>query len=211
VDRPVGCAKIPRKSGEDRSRRIAGPAKSRQASHDLSFFRLPKPALAVATELAIVVGILTAACGPSVQYIYESNLRFEHCYRLDYDQTIAPSHRHACWVDWVDRFAKGQTRDRVEYAVRRIAAIDSGDGAALTLHVGENADAGPVAARAAPAPAPTNVHAPPPAVIQAPFPSPPDAGDPPPASAATSDGDASTAIPAQKPAKRKVRQPARDH
>jgi hypothetical protein len=110
-------------------------------------------------------------CGPSVQFIYEGNIRFEHCYRLDLDEHIAPSHRRACWVEWVDQYSKGQTRDRLEYAKRRIEAFNTGDGAAMSLRLLEPSDGGPPAAAVDPNPVPTSVHAPPPARIQAPSPS----------------------------------------
>lgn len=64
-----------------------------------------------------------AACGPSVQVLHEGTVRFEHCHRLDLDPQIAPSHRLACWQAWTTRYSYGQPRDRLEYAQRRIAAI----------------------------------------------------------------------------------------
>lgn len=68
-----------------------------------------------------------SACGPSVQVLHEGTVRFEHCYRLDLDPQIAPSHRRACWQAWTERYSYGQPRDRREYAQRRIAAIDRGE------------------------------------------------------------------------------------
>jgi hypothetical protein len=103
-----------------------------------------------------------------VQYIYESNIRFEHCYRLDYDEHIAPPHRRACWAEWLSLYSTRQTRDRVDYAQRRIRAIDSGDGMGLKLQNLDGTDAS--LARGAPDPVPTSVHAPPPARIEVPEP-----------------------------------------
>lgn len=118
---------------------------------------------------AIIVAPWVDACGPSVQLIYEGNLRFEHCYRLDLDEHIALSHRLMCWSEWAKYYAKGQTRDRVDYAKRRIDALRGGDRVFQPLRLDDATDAGtsPVVA-AAPAPQPTNVHAPPPALLQAP-------------------------------------------
>ncbi|MBN2192740.1 MAG: hypothetical protein JW751_07965 [Polyangiaceae bacterium] len=67
------------------------------------------------------------ACGPSVQTIYEGNVRFEHCYRLDLDREVAPSHREVCWREWVETYSYGQTRDRVEYARRRLRYLAAGE------------------------------------------------------------------------------------
>jgi hypothetical protein len=98
-------------------------------------------------------------------------MRFEHCYRLDYDEHIVPTHRRTCWAEWVDNYAKGQTRDRIEYAKRRVESLDRGDAGVLALHLEDPADAGKPTAVADPAPIPTSPHAPPPAVSPAVAPS----------------------------------------
>jgi hypothetical protein len=116
---------------------------------------------------ATAAGLWAVGCGPSVQLIYEGNLRFEHCYRLDLDEHISPTHRQACWSEWVHYYAKDQTQDRVDYAKRRIEAIRSGDASSLSLQLEEPADAGVIALAADPAPVPTSAHAPPPSRLQA--------------------------------------------
>ncbi len=68
-------------------------------------------------------GVCTLGCGPSVQSIYEGNVRFEHCYRLDLDPAIALPHREACWREWLRAYTYGQTTDRIEYARRRLLEI----------------------------------------------------------------------------------------
>lgn len=70
---------------------------------------------------------LAVACGPSFEAIQEGDLRFAHCDRLDLDPNIPPSHRLHCWREWRRVYTYGQTRDRVEYAQRRIAEVVSGD------------------------------------------------------------------------------------
>jgi hypothetical protein len=67
------------------------------------------------------------ACGPSFEAIQEGDLRFAHCDRLDLDPHIAPSHRLHCWREWRRVYTYAQTRDRIEYAQRRIAEVVSGD------------------------------------------------------------------------------------
>lgn len=116
--------------------------------------------------ITAATGLCAAACGPSVQLIYEGNLRFEHCYRLDLDEKISPTHRQACWSEWLRYSAKGQTRDRLEYAKRRVEAIRSGNGASLPLQLSDGSDAGVIALAGDPAPIPTSAHAPPPPVLQ---------------------------------------------
>ena len=112
------------------------------------------------TSVVIAVG-----CGPGLEAMHESTLRFEHCYRLDMDTRIAPPHREHCWRDWTETYAAGQPLDRVEYARRRISQLESGDTA--TIAIGGNAqperrvfveELAPNPQAPIAAPAPTNVH-----------------------------------------------------
>lgn len=125
------------------------------------------------------------SCGPSVSSIYEGNIRFEHCYRLDLDPNIAPSHRETCWREFTRRYTYGQTRDRVDYARRRIASLEAGDHSRPLLDLRAEVDAGPGQSAVVEAPAPTSLHKPPPPTqkTSAPAPPPPptpDAGPRPP-------------------------------
>jgi hypothetical protein len=113
----------------------------------------------VAASLLLMLG----ACGPSVQSIYEGNVRFEHCYRLDLEVDTAPTHREACWKEWLSMYTYGQPRDRIEYARRRVHAFAGGDVDRPSLNVGDTKKA---EARQfyLVVPAPTSVHAPPPPI-----------------------------------------------
>jgi hypothetical protein len=104
-------------------------------------------------------------CGPNVQMIYEGNVRFEHCYRLDLDPTIAASHRRACWQDWLARHTYAQSGDRLSHARQRLNELDKGDQSTLSLAI----DAGPQGQPAAEGvPMPSSIHAaPPPKAIEA--------------------------------------------
>jgi hypothetical protein len=127
--------------------------------------------LAARAEFALLASIALAGCGAGLESIHESNVRFEHCYRLDMDPEIAPSHRYHCWRDWTHTYAYGQSRDRIEYAHRRILTLEAGDTHIMTVHdaprprervfsvVGGPAENEPAMA----SPAPTNAHKPPPA------------------------------------------------
>lgn len=115
------------------------------------------------------------ACGPSLETMHESNLRFEHCYRLDMDPKIAISHRELCWRDWTEIYASGQPMDRIEYARRRIVALDSGDARLVTIVTSPKSQGrvfteigGPAADTPMAAPAPTSAHEPPPKTEPAP-------------------------------------------
>jgi hypothetical protein len=105
--------------------------------------------------------------------IHESSVRFEHCYRLDMDPEIASSHRLHCWRDWTQTYAEGgQSQDRVEYARRRIIALESGDTRLVTIHTAPRPQARLFSLAGEPAnadgralaPAPTSANAPPPAL-----------------------------------------------
>ncbi|HTM44598.1 MAG TPA: hypothetical protein VL137_06560 [Polyangiaceae bacterium] len=62
-------------------------------------------------------------CGASFEAVYEGNVRFEHCYKLDHDPRIASSHREYCWSQWVQMYTYEQPLDRIEYARRRIRVL----------------------------------------------------------------------------------------
>jgi hypothetical protein len=118
----------------------------------------------VSKVATVVLGfLLVTSCGPSVQSIYEGNVRFEHCYRLDLELSVASSHRQACWTSWLDRYTYGQSRDRIEYARRRVRGFAAGDANRPAL------DLGPTQQEETRqfylvVPAPTSVHAPPPPI-----------------------------------------------
>lgn len=104
------------------------------------------------------------SCGPSVQSIYEGNVRFEHCYRLDLELEVASSHRRACWTTWLDRYTYGQSRDRLEYARRRVRAFAAGDANPPALKIGGTESEQETRQFYLVVPAPTSVHASPPPI-----------------------------------------------
>lgn len=109
-----------------------------------------------------VAGYGAAGCGPSFEAIQEGDLRFAHCDRLDLDPNISASHRLHCWREWRRVYTYGQTRDRVDYAQRRIAEVVSGDtDPPFELPMGKNARSRRELAPGQPNP----LHSPPPAVV----------------------------------------------
>ena len=114
-----------------------------------------------------VLGALAvAACGTSAQSIYEGNVRFEHCYRLDLDRSISPSHRETCWREWLSTYSYRQTDDRIEHAKARIRLLSTGE----TSPPGLDLDGGQAATAPNLTPVPTSAHSPPPATAAAPVP-----------------------------------------
>jgi hypothetical protein len=145
------------------------PALSGKTAAVLSGFqndsgRKPPPPLGFRWAILTLIAFFAAgACGPSVQSIYEGNVRFEHCYRLDLEVDTAPTHRRACWSEWLDRYTYGQPRDRMEYARRRLHSFANGDVDRPTLEIGDSKKS---EARQfyLVVPAPTSIHAPPPPI-----------------------------------------------
>jgi hypothetical protein len=110
---------------------------------------------------AIVGWLVASGCGPSFEAIQEGDLRFAHCDRLDMEPNISPTHRLHCWREWRRVYTYGQTRDRLEYAQRRIAEVVSGDtDPSIQLPSGSSRPP-----EASPPGTPSPVHSPPPAVV----------------------------------------------
>lgn len=110
------------------------------------------------------------ACGASINAVYEGDVRFEHCMALDVQPEEKPATRKGCWTEWVGYYTFGQTRDRVEYARRRLRQLAHPNG------LDDDGEMSQTAHRAVPEP--TNVLAPPPMILA-------DAGRPPEPDAST--------------------------
>lgn len=67
----------------------------------------------------MLLGLGAVSCGASLQAVYESDVRFEHCMALDALPEMKPTIRRACWDEWRKYYTFGQTRDRIEYAALR--------------------------------------------------------------------------------------------
>lgn len=95
--------------------------------------------------------------------MYEGDVRFEHCYRLDLEPGVSLVHRRECWREWTQFYTYSQTRDRIEWAYRRLRELGSqlGDPAASSSAL--LSPLPPVANRLAPAP--INPFEPPPATL----------------------------------------------
>jgi hypothetical protein len=125
--------------------------------------------------MLIPVAACAAACGASINAVYEGDVRFEHCMALDSGKNVKPTIRRACWEEWARFYTFGQTRDRVDYAKLRVQQLSG----ASDFDEGEWA---PAVKRPSAAPEPTSVLAPPPSMLAA------DAGapeQPPPAPSAS--------------------------
>jgi hypothetical protein len=136
---------------------LAPPSARRQATRLLRVLGCSGfPAKLVGLGVA-VSGI--AACSLNYQTVYEADVRFEHCYRLDEERAVELNEKLQCWRDWSQKHTLGQSRDRIEYAFARQQALGQAQAAGL-----------PTAPPGAPitrqtAPQPTNAFAPPPPTL----------------------------------------------
>lgn len=76
--------------------------------------------LAAATCAALTT---STACSLTYQSLYEGDVRFEHCYRLDEEKQVPIAEKQRCWHDWTQKDTYGQARDRIEYALARERAL----------------------------------------------------------------------------------------
>ena len=118
--------------------------------------------------LALAVMALVAfACGPSFQAVYEGDVQFEHCYALDESGSTAMKDKADCWRDWTRNHTYGQTRDRVEYAVSRLYALNVAPTLPTDDVLQQSAPGGGFRKNLISAPAPTSVFEPPPMTMPA--------------------------------------------
>ncbi len=118
-----------------------------------------------ATTLFAAVG--WSGCGASYQALYEGEVRFEHCYRLDDEPNVPIPQRRECWREWTQFYTYGQTRDRIEYALMRQRVLSGApNNASVNPSLGDQ-DGGVAPTATLAAPAPTNLFAPPPQVDSA--------------------------------------------
>ncbi len=102
-------------------------------------------------------------CGASMRTVVESDMRFEHCYRIDDDASAPAESKRGCWHDWVSHYTRGQDRNRVDYAKERLRVLSL---APVTSPVAQ-----PTSTMAGPKP--SSPYAPPPAITPSEGPSTP--------------------------------------
>jgi len=79
-----------------------------------------------ATSASLLLALLPA-CGASYQAVFDGDVHFERCYRLDAEPSRTRDERLTCWTEWSRRYTHGQSADRVEYATSRSRTLTSGD------------------------------------------------------------------------------------
>jgi hypothetical protein len=71
--------------------------------------------------------IMASGCAPSHRMVHDGNLYFEHCYAADFDAHVTPADREACWNAWLAHYTRHQAAHRIDYAMRRVEAIQTGE------------------------------------------------------------------------------------
>lgn len=126
---------------------------------------------------ALLLLAVPAACGPNYRYAYEGESAFERCYALDYESSVTPGDRQACWSHWHQTYAYGANPDRLDYARSRLTASSvGGPPPSATLVPSappqgpQRGPAMPIVANTAPSPSPSPTPSvmPPPAAATAP-------------------------------------------
>ncbi len=59
-----------------------------------------------------------------MRQLVESDMRFEHCYRIDEDRTTSVDAKRTCWREWSNRYADSQDHARMRYAHDRLVTLD---------------------------------------------------------------------------------------
>lgn len=59
--------------------------------------------------------------------MHDGDLYFERCYGADFDRRVDPQKKEACWQAWLGHYTRHQPAHRVDYAMRRIEALQNGE------------------------------------------------------------------------------------
>jgi hypothetical protein len=68
-------------------------------------------------------GCTVWGCSAGYRSAYESDLHFEHCYRLDEELNVTIAQKRACWQRFTRTYARAQSQDRLQYALIRERAL----------------------------------------------------------------------------------------
>jgi hypothetical protein len=68
-----------------------------------------------------------AGCIPSHRILHQGNRYFEQCYGADFDRRVTATQNEACWSAWLAHYTRHQPALRVDYAMRRVEALQAGE------------------------------------------------------------------------------------
>jgi hypothetical protein len=59
--------------------------------------------------------------------VHDGNVYFEDCYGGDFNPQISDAQREQCWNAWLAFYTRHQPAHRIDYAMRRVEALQSGE------------------------------------------------------------------------------------
>jgi hypothetical protein len=59
--------------------------------------------------------------------IHDGDRYFEYCYGADFEPRLSAMQKEACWQAWIAHYTRHQPAQRVDYAMRRVEALQSGE------------------------------------------------------------------------------------
>ena len=59
----------------------------------------------------------------NLTHIFESDIRFEHCISLDFNNNTNDGYRLRCWLNWIYYYSYNQPGYKTKYASERINEI----------------------------------------------------------------------------------------
>lgn len=59
--------------------------------------------------------------------VHDGNVYFEDCYGGDFNPEVSDALREACWNAWLAHYTRHQPAHRIDYAMRRVEALQSGE------------------------------------------------------------------------------------
>lgn len=59
--------------------------------------------------------------------VHDGDTYFERCYAADFDPRLSEAKKEGCWQAWLSFYTRHQPAHRVDYALRRIEALQNGE------------------------------------------------------------------------------------
>ena len=59
--------------------------------------------------------------------VHDGNVYFEHCYGADFEAKVSDANREACWNAWLAHYTRHQPAHRIDYAMRRVEALQAAE------------------------------------------------------------------------------------
>lgn len=59
--------------------------------------------------------------------VHAGDRYFEQCYGADFSPSVEPLKKEACWQAWLAHYTRYQPAHRIDYAMRRVEALQGGE------------------------------------------------------------------------------------